>query len=83
MGFQLVILWTDALVYLLLVLVAGTVWYTRRHEHLLSPWRRVSGSRIGQATMVVLGFYIAIGLLDTVHFNPQTGTDENGRSVAG
>lgn len=81
MGFQPVILWTDALVYVLLVLVAGMIWYTRRYEHLLSPWRRVSGSRIGQATMVVLGFYIAIGLLDTVHFNPQTGTDQNGRSI--
>ncbi len=81
MGFQPVILWTDALVYILLGLVAGMVWYTRRHEHLLMPWRRVTGSRTGQATMVVLAFYISIGLLDTLHFNPEVGKDDNGRTV--
>ncbi|MDJ0738458.1 MAG: ABC transporter permease [Gammaproteobacteria bacterium] len=81
MAFQPVILWTDALVYLLLVLIGLMVWYTRRHEHLLTPWRRVSGSRTGQATMVVLGFYIAVGLMDTLHFNPQTGVDDAGKPI--
>ena len=81
MGFQPVILWTDALVYVLLVLVAGMVWYTRRYEHLLMPWRRVTGSRTGQATIVILAFYIVIGLLDTLHFNPQSGMDADGRAV--
>ncbi len=81
MGFQPVILWTDALVYILLVLIAAMVWYTRRHEHLLMPWRRVTGSRTGQATMVVLAFYIAIGLLDTLHFNPRVDSADDGRTV--
>jgi peptide/nickel transport system permease protein len=78
MDFQPVVLWTDALVYLLLILTAGTVWHTRRHPHLMAPWRRVAGSRTGQAAMVVLLFYVVIGLLDTVHFHPRTGTDEQG-----
>ncbi|MCB1728711.1 MAG: ABC transporter permease, partial [Gammaproteobacteria bacterium] len=72
MPFQPVILWTDALIYLLLGLAMAMVWYTRRYEHLLQPWRRVAGSRTGQATMVVLAFYLLIGLLDTLHFNPKT-----------
>ena len=78
MDFQPVVLWTDALVYLLLILTAGTVWHTRRHPHLMAPWRRVAGSRTGQAAMIVLLFYVVIGLLDTVHFHPRTGTDEQG-----
>lgn len=81
MDFQPVILWTDALIYLLLVLAAGMVWYTRRYEHLLQPWRRVAGSRTGQAAMVVLSLYVVIGLLDTLHFNPKTGADEQGRPL--
>jgi len=81
MALQPVVLWTDALVYLLLVLIAAGVWYTRQHEHLMMPWRRVSDSRTGQATMVVLLFYIVIGLLDTVHFNPQAGSNDDGEPV--
>jgi peptide/nickel transport system permease protein len=81
MPFQPVVLWTDALIYLLLVLTAVTVWHTRRHEHLARPWRRVAGSRTGQAAMVVLAFYVVVGLLDTLHFNPQTGVDEQGGPI--
>jgi len=81
MTFQPVILWTDALVYLLLTLAMAMAWYTRRYEHLMQPWRRVAGSRTGQAAMVILAFYIAVGLLDTLHFNPKTGENEQGEPV--
>jgi peptide/nickel transport system permease protein len=81
MSVQPVVLWTDALIYLLLVLVMLSVWYTRRHEHLLKPWRQVARRRTAQVAMVVLGFYIAVGLLDTLHFNPQTGTNDDGAPI--
>lgn len=66
-----VLLWTDALVFLLVGLGLGFSLYAARHEHLRAPWRRVAESRIGVATLVVLGFYVLIGLLDTVHFRPR------------
>jgi len=69
------------MVYVLLTLAMGMAWYTRRHEHLMQPWRRVAGSRTGQAAMVVLAFYVSVGLLDTLHFSPKTGEDEQGRVV--
>jgi peptide/nickel transport system permease protein len=81
MAFQPVILWTDALIYLLLGLAAAMVWHTRRHEHLAAPWQRVAGSRMGQAAMVVLLFYVVVGLLDTLHFNPQSGVDDQGEPI--
>jgi peptide/nickel transport system permease protein len=81
MSFQPVVLWTDALIYVLVVLIALSAWYTRQHEHLRMPWRRVAGSRTGQGAMVVLAFYITVGLLDTLHFNPQTGVDDAGRPI--
>jgi len=63
-----VILWTDALIYLLLAAVAGFVWYVRRHEHLRAPWWRVAQTPAAMSALVVLALFIAIGLLDSVHF---------------
>ena len=65
-----VLLLTDALIYLLLALAVGFGIYASRHEHLRAPWRRVLRSRVGMASLVVLGFYVVIGLLDTLHFHP-------------
>lgn len=81
MPFQPVVLWTDALIYLLLLLAGASVWYTRRHRHLMQPWRRVARSRTGQAAMVVLSFYVVVGLLDTLHFHPVSGEDDEGRPI--
>ncbi|EXJ16539.1 ABC transporter permease [Imhoffiella purpurea] len=66
-----VLLWTDALVYLLLVVAILFGIHAARHEHLRTPWRRVIRSRIGVATLVVLAGYASVGLLDTVHFRLQ------------
>lgn len=65
-----VIFWTDALIFLLLLVVAAFFFYARRKEHLRAPWRRVTQSRLGMAAAVVLGFYLAIGVLDSLHFRP-------------
>ncbi|QGU32940.1 ABC transporter permease [Thermochromatium tepidum] len=63
-----VVLWTDALVFLLLVVMALFAVWVVRHEHLRAPWRRVVRSRIGVASLVVLAAYAGVGLLDTLHF---------------
>ena len=78
MGFQPVILATDALIYLLLGLALGFAWYARRHEHLVTPWRRVGRSRTAMGALVVIGFYVLIGLLDTLHFRLPSGEGQNG-----
>ncbi len=80
MPFQPVILATDALIYLLLALVLGFVWYARRHDHLVTPWRRVGRSRTAMGAAVVIAFYVLIGLLDTLHFRLATGETENGET---
>jgi len=78
MPFQPVILATDALIYLLLLLAVGFAWYTRRHSHLRAPWRRVAANRTAMGTLVVIATYVLIGLLDTLHFHPASGTDGDG-----
>jgi peptide/nickel transport system permease protein len=63
-----VILWTDALVYLLVATVAAFAWYVRRHEHLRAPWWRVAQTPAAMSALVVLAVFILIGLLDSLHF---------------
>lgn len=81
MLFKPVILWTDALIYLLVMVVLAFVWYVRRNEHMLAPWRRVGHSASGMAALTVLVFFIVIGLLDTVHFRPTVENSSNGEKV--
>ena len=78
MAFKPVVLWTDALIYLLVAVVLLFVWHVRRNQHLLVPWRRVSHSASGMAALTVLMFFIIIGLLDTVHLRPAVGNANDG-----
>ena len=59
-----VLLWTDALVFLLVFIVVAFGFYARRYEHLRAPWREVVRGRIAVASLVVLTFYTVTGLLD-------------------
>ncbi len=79
MSFMPVILWSDALVFVLLAAGAASTWYVRRHEHLLLPWRRVAKSRMALVSLLVLSLFCSIGLLDTLHYRaalPQTNGGE-------
>lgn len=82
MSFKPVILWTDALVYLLVAVIIAFAWYVRRNEHLLAPWRRVGHSTSGMSALTVLVFFIAIGLLDSVHLRPAVeNSNSNGEKA--
>lgn len=62
---------TDVLVWLLVAITAAYALYCRRHAHLAVPWRRVFQNRAALASAVVLAAYLAVGLLDSVHFRPR------------
>lgn len=66
-----VVLWTDALVWLLVVLVIAYVVVVRRREHLAAPWRRVARSGAGMVSAVILVAFTLVGLLDSLHYRPQ------------
>lgn len=66
-----VVLFTDALVWLLVVVALVYAGYARRREHLSEPWRRVIRSSSGMAALVVLGVFLIIGLLDSLHYRPR------------
>lgn len=71
MPVQLVFLWTDVLVYVLIAAASAFAWYASRHEHLRAPWRQVARRPLAMAALVVLSAYVAVGLLDSVHFRER------------
>ncbi len=71
MLFKPVLLWSDALFFLLIaVAVAGGLW-AARVEHLRQAWRRVGQSRVGMGAAAVLLIFFAIGAVDSLHYRQQ------------
>lgn len=68
---KLTLLATDALFFGLLAAAAGYAWYAARHEHLRAPWREVSRHSLGMAAAVVLFAFLAVAVLDSIHFHPR------------
>ena len=74
MALKPVVLWTDALVYLLVAVIAVFAWQVRRNEHLLVPWRRVGHSASGMAALTVLIFFIVYRVARYRAFAPSGRT---------
>ena len=67
----MILLWTDALIFLLVILLIVLSLYMRGKEHLRRPWKKISHSKTGMVSMIILLFFVVIGLLDSVHFKPS------------
>lgn len=68
---QMVVLWTDGLLFLLFGTGFIFALISRGKEHLRAPWRHVARSRMGMSSLVIISLYVVIGLLDSVHFYPK------------
>lgn len=64
-------LWTDIFLYCLVLAVAGYAWRVRRSAHLRSAWARVGRSPAAMCAAIVLGMFVLVGLLDSVHYRPR------------
>jgi len=64
------VLLSDRLLFLLVAGIAAYFWYVRRQPHLLVPWRRVTRSASGMSALVVVAVFVAIGILDSLHYQP-------------
>lgn len=70
-----VMLWTDALIYVLIISISMFALYASKKEHLRDPLRQVLRSKMGTASLMVLVLYVLVGLTDSIHFRMQA---ENG-----
>lgn len=75
--FRMEVLWSDALLWLLVAVVAGVAVYARAQPHLRAPWVRVCHSASGMSAATLLAMFVLVGLLDSVHYRstlpPQDG----------
>ncbi|WP_246599018.1 ABC transporter permease [Methylogaea oryzae] len=78
---RLTLFWTDALVYLLVAMVAGFIWYVGSREHLRRPWRQIVGDKVAMVSLLVLMAFSGIGLLDSVHFYPAVEEGKGGNEA--
>jgi len=81
MSFMPVVLWSDALVFLLLGSCIAAAWYVRKREHLMLPWRRIAQSAPAMVSLLVLSLFLLVGLLDTLHYQVVLSEDNSGETV--
>ncbi|HET8870030.1 MAG TPA: ABC transporter permease subunit, partial [Aquabacterium sp.] len=68
MSFKPVFLWTDVVLWLMLIGLASYVWSVRRDPALRATWRRVFRTSAAMASCVILIVMLMITLLDSLHF---------------
>lgn len=77
MSFQWVILTTDALLYLLFISVMLFIFWVRRHEEWLVPWKHIVRNKMVKIAAIVLAIFSAIALLDSFHFKMALDQDNH------
>jgi len=70
MSFQPVLLWTDLLLFVLIAAALAAVLYVRVNEPLREAWRKVGQRPTGMAAATILLAFVAVGMLDSLHYRP-------------
>ncbi len=68
MRFQIVVLWSDVLVWLLFVAGISLGVLIAKSPPLRLAWRRVGANRMGMASATILLAFMLVGLLDSLHY---------------
>ena len=71
MSFQPVLLWSDALLFVLITVIFALTLWARRQEALRAAWGRVAQNAVAMAAATVLAVFVLIGLLDSLHYRAQ------------
>ncbi|MEP0201451.1 MAG: ABC transporter permease [Halioglobus sp.] len=65
---KVVVLWSDALIFLLVVSLLVFFFQLRKDPQIRARWRQVFASRLGMMTFTVIIAYVTVALLDSLHF---------------
>ena len=63
-----VLLWSDALIFLLVTSLFLFAWQLRQNPQARKRWHSVFTSKVGLSSFMVIVFYVLIALLDSIHF---------------
>lgn len=78
---MLVFLWTDVLVFILVIALTWLIIATARKDHLRKQWRKSYASPIRMISLIILLFFTTVGLLDSIHYTPRIGIDATGKPI--
>lgn len=78
---KIVVLWTDAVMFLVLAAVIGYAFKVVRTPHLAATWRKAFIRPSGAAAATLLGFFLVIGLLDSMHYRPELSNAGGGTAA--
>ena len=67
---KFVFLATDIALYLLLAGLAVYIWHAHRSADLRATWRSVFRDAAAMCALVVLGLFLLVAVLDSIHFRP-------------
>lgn len=71
----MVVLWTDALIFVLLLGMIVLSVYMLRNPRMRRPLRQIGTSKTGMVSLTVLLFFVAVGLLDSMHFHSKDSNE--------
>lgn len=74
-------LWTDMLVWLLVVVLMAWGWVISRSAQVKRQWHNIFKSGIAMASAIVLLFYLFFALLDSIHLRLETVAGEKQQSA--
>ncbi|MEY2776714.1 MAG: Glutathione transport system permease protein GsiD [Pseudomonadota bacterium] len=78
---KLTLLTTDLFIYALLLALVVYIRQVWRSPELSSNWRLVFQRPVGMASALVLGFFLSVGLLDSIHFRLALPATSGGASA--
>jgi peptide/nickel transport system permease protein len=65
---KFVLLWSDGLIFFLVVALTGFFFSLRRDLQTRERWGQVFSSRLGMVAFVVIASYVLVALTDSIHF---------------
>ncbi|MEP1469720.1 MAG: ABC transporter permease [Halieaceae bacterium] len=66
-----VVLWSDALVYLLVIALVTFFYILRRDPQIRERWQQVFSSTLGMVAFTIILTYVLVALLDSLHFRRE------------
>ena len=71
LAIQPVLLWSDALLFVLIAVIVALMLWARRQDALRAAWGRVARNGVAMAAATVLAAFVLIGLLDSLHYRAR------------
>ena len=75
---RFVFLYTDAVIWLIVLVIALYAWHARRTPELAAKWKKLTANKTALFCAGLLSVFFAVALSDSIHFRPRLATQSSG-----